>query len=105
MSKNPIAQFIRHWKKHGWKKTVKDWKLNFYRLQTPELINKQHIQGAIAMLLGLAIILITFIKLKMYYAMLAIAAGLFINYISLKQYLCQKEALRKLKEDFEEVVE
>jgi len=101
----PIINFIKHWKKHGYKKTIKEWKLNFYKLQTPELITKQRIQGSLAMMLGLLIIFGTFIYRKQYLFLLAIGAGLFLNYISLKQFLAQKEALRRLKEDYVEVGE
>ena len=104
-----ITNIIRHIKKHGLKQTYKDWKINFYKLQTPELINKQQIHGSIAMMLGLVLILCVFIKQRMYYAILAILAGLFMNYISLKTFLMQKKALEKLKDEFisidEEVIE
>ena len=101
----PIINFIKHWKKYGLKKTLKDWELNFYKLQTPELITKQRIQGSIAMMVGLLLILGVFIYRKQYLFMLAIGAGLFLNYISLKQFLTQREALRKMKEDYVEVGE
>ena len=101
--KNPVTQLIKHIKRYGLKKTLKDWKLNFLILQTPELINRQRIQGSIAMLLGLFLILSVLIYKEIYYTTLAILAGIFLQYISLKQLLAQREALRKLREDFVEV--
>ena len=100
-----LTNIIKHIKQHGFKQTYKDWLINFYTLQTPELITKQHIQGSLAMMLGLLIILVVFIKQKMYYAILAILAGLFINYLSLKQFLLQKRVLKKLKNEFVEMGE
>ena len=98
-----ILNIIKHIRKHGLKQTYKDWKLNFYILQTPELITKQHIQGSIAMMIGLLLIVGVLTMRKEYLFLVAIGAGLFMNYVSLKTFLLQRRALIKLKEEFEEV--
>lgn len=98
-----ITNIIKHIKKHGLKQTYKDWKINFYILQTPELITKQHIQGSMAMMLGLLLIAGVLIIRKEYLFLVAIGAGLFMNYVSLKTFLMQRRALIKLKDEFVEV--
>ena len=105
MQRNPIIQFIKHWKKHGLKQTLKDWKRNFLILQTPELIIKQKIQGSIAMIIGLTIILSVLIWGKIYYAIVAVLAGMFIQYVSLKEFSAQQQVIRELKEKYEELKE
>lgn len=100
---NPIKQFIKHTKEHGFKQTIKDWKRNFLLLQTPELINKQKIQGTWGMTFGLLLILIFLFYLKIYYATIAIAFGIFMQYITLKQLYAEKQVMSDLKNRFEEV--
>lgn len=101
---NPIKQFYIHWKKHGLRKTLKDFKRNFLILQTPEKITKQKIQGTIGSIVGLLIILIVFYKKDMYYALIAVFFGIYLQYISLKQLYLQKQTLQDIKNQYEEVV-
>jgi len=40
--RNPITNFIKHWKKHGFKKTIEQLRFNYIMLEAPmSLINKQ----------------------------------------------------------------
>ena len=96
--KNPIKQFIIHWKEHGLKQTLKDLRRNFLLLQTPELINKQKIQGTFAMFFGLIFIFVVLAWAKTYYTLVAIGAGIFMSYIGLKQLYDEKEAMNMWKE-------
>jgi len=102
---NPISNLIKHLKKHGYKKTMKDWKRNFLIIQTPEIITNQKIFGTWGSMLGLIVIFIAFIYKDVLYATIAIGFGIYLQYVSLKQLYLQKQTLQDITEQYEEVKE
>ena len=69
-------------------------------LTTPEVANKNQIIGGFGLLVGLILILITFILRKQYVFTVAIFFGIYLQINQLIQLFGQRKIMKKLKQDF-----
>ena len=86
---NGIIKFYKHWKKHGFKKTMDQLKYNYIMLETPQQILKKQLIGYSGSMVATILCgTIFFIKGSWYITVLFFFT-LFIQYAGFKQTLQQ----------------
>ena len=98
----PIINLFKHAKKHGWKKTMQDWKYNFIMLESPEQILRKEIIGYIGTLMGLLLASVIFISRGMWFISVIMCFSMLIAYANLKGKLKQSQILKDIKKQFDD---
>ena len=101
--KNPL-NFFKHWKKHGLKKTVEEWRYQFVMLDTPEGLTKKEAIGYSGALIG-GIWGIIYYLLQGNWGFMILLAGIsLVFYSQMKGKLKQLQMLKDMKERFEDTM-
>ena len=100
---NPILRLIRYVKKHGWEKAKKEWKRQYLLLETPEQLLKKEIIGYTGALFGMTIAIIVLLMRGTWYLTIAMVFVTFIMWTQLKGRLKQKQLLKDIKENFNDI--
>jgi len=99
---NPL-NFFKHWKKHGYRKTVEAWKKNYYFLDTPEQLLRKEIISYIGIIGAQLIALVILAFRGVWYISLIMLFGIGIGYYAMKGKLMQLRKLREMTRQFEEM--
>lgn len=98
-----IKNFIKIWRRDGFKETYKQWKIRFYELQTPERLMKQELIGLTGSLFGLILALIFLVLLNMWYFIVWLSFVTWITYVQLKGKLKVRKALEEQQEELKRI--
>lgn len=101
MKNNPF-NFFKYLKKYGWKKTIDDWKKNYYLLDSPLQVIKRQLIGYIIATLGILLVLVKFIVSKDWLYMVAIIGTLIIFYSQMEGLIKQYHQIKKIEEQYKE---
>ena len=100
-----ISNFIKSWKKYGWKETIKKLKYQYIMLETPEGIIKKRIVGYVGGICGLILAMWILLMKGMWYVTIAIGFSILIMYANLKGDMKQLQVLKDLEEQFKKEIE
>ena len=92
----PLTNFIRAWKKYGFKETCKKLKYNFVMLSTPESLLQQEIIGYIGSIGGLVLAIVFLLYYRIWYIVFVLGFGIVIQQAQLRGKLKQKQILKDL---------
>jgi len=95
-----ITNFIKSWKKYGFKETKKKLYYNYVMLETPEGIIKKRIFGGIGAISGLIMAMFIFLYRRMWYVTIIMGFSALIMYANLKGDLKQLQILKDLEKQF-----
>ncbi len=97
-----LINFIRIWKRDGFRETWEQFQIRFYEQQTPERLIAQEIFGYCGSIGGIILAVIVLLSLKIwYYAPFLVFIG-WIQYVQLKGKLKQRRSLKEIKEMYKE---
>lgn len=102
MKNNPL-NFFKHWKTHGWRRTVKDWKKNYYYLDTPEQLLKKEITSHVGMIGAFLIALVSFAYKGSWSISLIMVFATAVSYYTMKGKLMQLRKLKEMMEQFNDI--
>lgn len=96
----PVSNFIKSWKKYGFKETLRKLKYNYVMLETPEGIVKKRIVGGVGAISGLIMAMFIFLYKGTWYLTIIMGFSSLILYANLKGDLKQLQVLKDLEKQF-----
>lgn len=97
-----IANLFRYAKKHGWQKTLEDWKYNYIMQDTPEQLLTKEIYGYIGMMGALLLAIVILSLNGFWYIALVMLFSIWIAYAQFKGRLKQRKQLIDIKKQLKE---
>jgi len=95
-----ITNFIKSWKKYGFKEARKKLYYNYVMLETPEGIIKKRILGGVGSISGLIMAMFIFLYRGMWFITIIMGFSALIMYANLKGDLKQLQVLKDLEKQF-----
>ena len=96
--------FLKYWRKHGWKKTWDDSKYNYVVLDTPVQLLKKELYGHATALLGFLIAFGWAAGTGNWWLIVLFLGMTYVQYVQFKQKLLHYNKIKKLEAEFDKEV-